>query len=136
MLNSGCMYLDIIIQRLSKIDAPLVNDSCRYKSAFSLGRTLYQIEHLPSFGAYRDGQLVSWCLTQFSGYFGMMFTLSEVRRLGIASLVNASLASELFKFQEHVFCYVLFGNKASYKMLEKLGYRQTCIIDWLTVTSK
>ncbi|CAF1275074.1 unnamed protein product [Rotaria sordida] len=59
---------NVLIQRLSIADAKLVDDLWEYKSPFSLGCILYQIEHLPTFGAYHAGQLVSWSLTQFDDY--------------------------------------------------------------------
>ncbi|CAF4913345.1 unnamed protein product, partial [Rotaria sp. Silwood1] len=75
------IFLDVVIQRLSIADAKLVDDLWAHKSRFSLGCTLYQIEHLPTFGVYWNGQLVSWTLTLFTGSFGMSFTLPEFRRL-------------------------------------------------------
>ncbi|CAF1079535.1 unnamed protein product [Rotaria sordida] len=77
---------DIIIRRLSVADASFINDHWRYKSKFSLNIIQYEIEHLPAFGAYHNEQLVSWCLTRFDGSFGIVFTLPEFRRLGLASL--------------------------------------------------
>ncbi|CAF3740447.1 unnamed protein product [Rotaria sp. Silwood1] len=100
-----------------------------------IGR-LGRLDHGELKSAYRNGQLVGWCLTHFNGSFGMMFTLPEVRQLGVSAVGNVSLALELFKFQEHVFCFVLCENEASYKMLEKLGYRSTCIVDWIIAISK
>ncbi|CAF0950718.1 unnamed protein product [Rotaria sp. Silwood1] len=127
---------DIAIQRLSITDAALIDEFSLYKSKFSLAQIKYQIEHLPTFGAYCQGQLVSWCLTQFDGSFGMAFTIPEFRRLGLATLLNIQLASELFKMQERVFCFVIRENEASCKMLKKLGYHQTCAVDWIHLTSK
>ncbi|CAF2685370.1 unnamed protein product [Rotaria sp. Silwood2] len=126
----------IVIQRLPISDAALIDDFSIYKSKFSLAQIKYQIEHLPAFGAYCQGQLVSWCLTQFDGSFGMVFTIPEFRRFGLATLLNINLASELFKVQERVFCFVIRENEASCKMLEKLGYHQTCAVDWINLTSK
>ncbi|CAF2100420.1 unnamed protein product [Rotaria magnacalcarata] len=137
---------DIAIQRLTAADASLINEFSIYKSDFSLAQISFQIEHLPAFafalvfcfsiGAYCEGQLVSWCLTQFDGSFGMVFTMPEFRRLGLAALLNIELASELFKMQDRVFCFIVRENQASFKMFEKLGYHQTCAVDWIQLVSK
>lgn len=87
-------------------------------------------------GAYCNGNLVSWCLTQFDGSIGMVFTLPEFRRHGLAALLNVRLTSELIKLQGRAFCYVIRDNQTSLKMFSKLGYEQTCTVDWIQFTSK
>lgn len=84
-------------------------------------------------GAHYKGQLVSWCLTQFDGSIGMVFTLPAFRQLGLAAQLNLELASELFTLQEHVFAFVGHGNVSSRRLFEKLGYQQTSSVDWIAV---
>ena len=74
---------------------------------------------------------MSWCLTQFDGSIGMVFTVPTFRQFGLAAQLNLELASELFALQEHVFAFVGHGNVASRRLFEKLGYRQTSSVDWI-----
>jgi len=87
-------------------------------------------------GAYRDGKLISWCLTKFDGSIGTVFTKPEARGLGLATILMIHLLSKLFELQERAFCYIAHDNIASLRMFEKLGYHRTCDMDWLVVTSE
>ena len=85
-------------------------------------------------GAYRDGQLISWCLTKFSGSIGTVFTTPEARGLGLATILNTRLLSKLFELQERAFCYISDDNIASLRVFEKLGFHKTCLMDWVVFT--
>jgi predicted GNAT family acetyltransferase len=87
-------------------------------------------------GAYRNEKLVSWCLTKYDGSVGTVFTKPEARKLGLATILNSYVASKLFEQQERIYCFVAHGNQTSLKMLGKLGYHQTCDLDWLSFTSE
>jgi len=80
--------------------------------------------------------LISWSLTQYNGSVGTVFTKPEARRLGLATILNAYVASKIFEQQEQAYCFVAYDNIASLTMLEKLGYRRTCNVDWVIFTSK
>jgi len=80
--------------------------------------------------------LISWSLTKYNGSVGTVFTKPEARGLGLATILNAYVASKIFEQQEQAYCFVAYDNIASLKMFEKLGYRRTCNVDWLIFTSK
>ena len=82
-------------------------------------------------GAFRNGVLVSWCLTKYDGSIGTLQTNPDARRLGLASRLMTCVASALFEQQDKVICFVHFDNVASLGMVEKLGYRRTCVFDWV-----
>ena len=81
-------------------------------------------------GAYRDEQLISWCLTKYDGSIGTVFTQPNARRLGLASALCHLVTSELLNIQERVYCFVAQDNVASLSMLQGLGYSPVCLMDW------
>ncbi|CAF1160764.1 unnamed protein product [Rotaria sp. Silwood1] len=64
--SNADVIADIDIRQLSVVDANLINDCWADKSEDSLGQIKYQIEHLPTLGAYGDGKLISWRLLQYN----------------------------------------------------------------------
>ena len=84
-------------------------------------------------GAYRDGELISWCLTKYDGSIGTVFTQPKARRLGLSSALNDLVASKLFEIQQRVYCFVAQDNAVSLRMFERLGYFPSCLMDWIIV---
>lgn len=87
-------------------------------------------------GAFRDGNLISWVLEKFSGCVGTLFTKPEERRHGLARVLVTHLTAKLLEQNERVYCFVVNGTIGSLKMLQKLGCKKTCDVDWLIVTSE
>lgn len=85
-------------------------------------------------GAFRDGNLISWFVEQYPGCVGTLFTKPEERRHGLAALLNIHMAEKLLQQRERIYCFVLNNNTASLKLLQKLGYKKTCDVDWLIVS--
>ena len=81
-------------------------------------------------GAYRNGELISWCLTKYDGSIGTAFTQPNARRLGLSSALCDLVASKVLEVQERVYCFVAQDNVASLGMLERLGYSPLCLMDW------
>ena len=87
-------------------------------------------------GAYCDGQLISWCLTQYDGCIGMAFTKPSARRFGLQSLLVTYLAFELLKYQEHIIDFVVCDNDISLNMMDKMGWKKVCQMDWIGLKIK
>ncbi|CAF4597053.1 unnamed protein product [Rotaria socialis] len=127
---------DIVIRPLSLSDASTVNNFWEYKSPSSLYRISHEIEHSLAYGASCDEKLIGWCLQRYDGSIGNVFIKPEARRRGIASILNAYMASKVLAKEEQVYCFVTKDNVASFNMLQQIGYKRTADADWLAFTAK
>lgn len=96
----------------------------------------YEISHFPAYGAYRNGELLSWSMGKHDGSIGTVFTKPEARGLGLATLVNYYVTSKVFQQQQRAFCFVASDNTASLKIYEKLGFSHAYDVDYLEFSSK
>ncbi|CAF1152973.1 unnamed protein product [Rotaria magnacalcarata] len=127
---------DIVIRPLSLSDASTVNDFWEYKSPSSLYRISHEIKYSLAYGASCDEKLIGWCLKRYDGSIGNVFIKPEARRRGLASILNAYMASKILEKEEQVYCFVTKDNVASFNMLQQIGYKRTADADWLVFTPK
>ncbi|CAF4011946.1 unnamed protein product [Rotaria magnacalcarata] len=130
------IVLDIVIRPLSLSDASTVNDFWEYKSPSSLYRISHEIKYSLAYGASCDEKLIGWCLKRYDSSIGNVFIKPEARRRGLASILNAYMASKILEKEEQVYCFVTKDNVASFSMLQQIGYKRTADADWLVFTPK
>ena len=82
-------------------------------------------------GAYRNDDLISWCLARIDGSIGALFTKAEERRLGLGHRLISEVTSKVLEYQDFVIAFVLQENVPSNNLFEKLGYRKLSYNNWI-----
>jgi GNAT superfamily N-acetyltransferase len=127
---SGRYYLDSLLPP----DAQRVDDTWAYRSSASMGLVQHMIASYPSscVRLKEGGQAVCWALEYPDGSMGMVYTLPEHRRLGLASACVQDLACKLLRGgAPEAFCFVTRDNEASRQMLGGLGFVPSGCYVWM-----
>eukprot|EP01034_Spumella_vulgaris_P023343 gene23343-29556_t len=89
----------------------------------------------PTSSTVRDSQLVAWCLTYRYGAIGMLYTLEEHRKKGLANAVVRELLSRSSSSHSHgapPFCYIESSNEASQRLFcGQLGFARHSHVLWV-----
>eukprot|EP00898_Chlorokybus_atmophyticus_P001725 jgi/Chlat1/2553/Chrsp175S02407 len=122
---------------LREEDADLVAHHCPYGNDPTYPRHL--IKALPSVGVRcsNDGKydfcqpLVAWALTYPHGALGMVHTLEEYRRNGLAKAAVVALAEAQLASSMTPYVWVDVNNNASRQMFLQLGFVQDGLCHWV-----
>jgi len=147
----------VAIRPLSQSDAELVNERWEYKSDTSLGMVRKMIrnseeEHGGCVGLFVDGKLASWVCRYLDGTLGMLFTESDCRRRGYASLVLAAAVSDCRRRRalmtakgkissvgdagDVMVSYIVETNDASKNLYSKVGWKRVADAAWVGFASR
>ena len=78
------------VSPLQTSDAAIIDSHYEFADEFSLGDTIYEIEHLPNVGIRdRNGALASWGLLQEDGTLGKKHTMPHYRKKGLGKVNEA-----------------------------------------------
>jgi hypothetical protein len=114
-------------------DAQVVDDTWAYRSGHSLGLVDHMIASYPNscVRLRESGLAVCWVLEYPDGSIGMLHTLPEHRRLGLAKVCVQDLARKVLREGPEVFCFVTGGNDASRQLLSGLGFEPSGQFVWM-----
>ena len=97
--------------------AKIISDGTPYRAATEEVEEC--IARRPSAAVHIDGQPVSWCLCHLEKSLGMLFTLPEYRRKGLALDVMTALCNEVISRGDTPFAYIITDNTASLALAAK-----------------
>lgn len=119
-------------QKLSVSDAELINSHWLYKDEGSLGMIQELIAMYCPEGIFLGGSLVSWCLIYSYGALGIMHTIEEHRRNGLAEclLHRILIIWKDLKWGCAPYCYIDDSNSNSTQLFAKLGFVRERDCSW------
>ena len=108
---------------LSTTDAKTLDENFRFAGQGSLEYIRFHIENFPSVGIRdKEGNLVAWELTYFTGNMGMLYVVEGHRRKGLAKFMICKLAQKHIKSGRRVFSSVDETNALSLKIHQSCGF--------------
>lgn len=140
-------YIPEDSQRTVKVKEPLgslradevdiVNQYYTYKDENSREYLLECITNRPSSVIRNDaGQPVSWALTREDYSLGVMFTLQEYRKKGLAEKITEDLIYKVIEKGYTPYVHILFGNTASMALASKCGFENWGHVRWFGLKRK
>lgn len=126
--HSGEYQLDKV--KLS--DAGIINDTWAYRGPRTQAFVESLIEHRFSacVRCKATDKAMAWVLECNDGSIGMLYTVEEGRRKGLASLCVVDITRQLAAAGRDTFCFVVHGNKASLATMESLGFAKLDNMAW------
>ena len=118
---------------LRESDAHIIDEHWPYRSDHSLDLVTKLIQLGPCVGARtRDGSLACWIVLYDYGSIGMLHTLNEYRRKGIARAVVSAICTHLRVVRPDIppFCHIITTNTKSCTLFESLGFVLSGTADW------
>ncbi|XP_016981676.1 uncharacterized protein LOC108046489 isoform X1 [Drosophila rhopaloa] len=121
---------------LSASHAALVDQHWAYRSTDSLPLIRGFIENGATSGVLDTiGEPLAWCLRSPHGSLSNLHVLPSHRRQGLGSLAVRFMAHEIKATGSEVLATVVFENKSSQKMFEKLDFKPINKLYWAVVPS-
>ncbi|KAL1122281.1 hypothetical protein AAG570_003686, partial [Ranatra chinensis] len=127
---------DVYISKLKPSDGQCINDVWPHRYPGSQKVIEDLIQHNGGYGVYSregTGQLLSWGLNWFYGGLGIVQTAEGAQRRGYASAIVAQVSRYMAQeFGYHVHANIVWDNKPSLALFEKLGFRHVCTSYWIS----
>ena len=115
-------------------DAQMVNQYYTYKSEDSLDYIKSCISNRPSSAVFdSDNNPISWAVLREDGTMGIMYTLKEYRKMGLAVSVSIDLAKKVIDGGKIPFVHIVTENEPSIKLAESIGFKKYGEIMWFGV---
>lgn len=118
---------------LEEGDTMIINDNWPHRTSQSHAMVRALLRSNPGVGIRTaDGKLICWLLTYHYGSIGMLHTMEEYRRKGLARLVVGALCEHLRRVRPDIapFCHIINGNVASETLFTSLGFTVAGTADW------
>lgn len=90
----------------------------------------------PSSAIYVDGKPVCWVMLHTTGSLGMLYTLPEFRRRGMALDVLVDLCKKVIAQGDKPFAYIVKGNTASERLTPKYNMEYRGDFSWVGITKE
>ncbi|XMB85556.1 GNAT family N-acetyltransferase [Mycoplasmatota bacterium WC44] len=121
------------LRKLESDHAEIVNKYYTYKDEYSLEYIKECIEKRPTSAVFVNDEPVSWVLTREDGTLGLMYTIDEYRRKGLAKIVTVDLAKKVIENGDTPFVHIAVNNKASIKLAESNGFKRYGEVYWFGI---
>lgn len=113
-------FVDLKVEHAERIDS-----NWEYRNSDSLNHIRYLLSEFPSVGIQHNGNIVCWVLSHEYGAFGLLHTIEEYRKLGLAkkcimkllSLLDSNPTNEVPPFS-----YIHTENNISLMLHKQLGF--------------
>ena len=90
----------------------------------------------PSSAIYVDGKPVCWCMLHTTGSLGMLYTLPEYRRKGMALDVMVDLCRKVLAQGCKPFAYIVKGNVASQQLAALYNLEYIGDYSWMGIVKE
>ncbi len=90
----------------------------------------------PSSAIYVDGKPVCWCMLHTTGSLGMLYTLPEYRRKGMALDVMVDLCRKVLAQGGKPFAYIVKGNVASQQLAALYNLEYIGDYSWMGIVKE
>ncbi|KAB3529221.1 GNAT family N-acetyltransferase [Alkaliphilus serpentinus] len=128
---------DETLPSLKEEDVDIVNQHYTYKGEGSREYLLECILNRPSSVIRNDGgEPVSWALVREDYSMGVMYTLKECRKKGLAEKITQDLIYKVIQKGYTPYVHIIWGNTASMGLAEKSGMINWGHIRWFGLKRK
>jgi len=121
------------VRPIEYADAEIVNQYYEYKNDHSLEDIRADIKKRPSSAVYVDGKPVCWVLVHEDNSMGIMYTLEDYRRKGLAEIVSKDLIKRIIEIGQIPYLQIVDGNEKSHGLAKKCGFKPVGDCEWFGI---
>jgi len=135
--NKGKLPLETPLPSLKPADVDLVNHYYTYKEEGSREYLLDCIVNRPSSVIHNEkGEPVSWALVREDNSMGVMFTVEEYRKKGLAKKITMDLIKKVVDQGSIPYVHIVDTNTTSQNLAKEMGFVHWGKIQWFGLTKK
>lgn len=124
---------DYDLRPIALEDAKIVDEFYEYRNDHSLLDIQKDIEMRPSSAVYINDEPVCWVLVHEDNSMGIMYTMEEHRRKGLAEVVSRDLTRRMLEIKQTPYLQIVDGNVKSHGLAQKCGFEKVGDCEWFGI---